>query len=151
MSIILDEAQAYENSRDYDCCQIIEEDYTVGDAVYEAYCDGRKVPVTDVEIEAAAKYLKANVRSLRMLHRPEPFRGNRAKCAPSRQKRSRKGHGMSYRISLDGTDRTFQDIADAAEYARQLSLELNGSVVKVFDAETGLVIFTAKSRAKIED
>lgn len=25
-----------------------------------AYCDGRKVPVTDVEIEAAAKYLKAN-------------------------------------------------------------------------------------------
>lgn len=60
MSIILDEAQAYENSRDYDCCQIIEEDYTVGDAVYEAYCDGRKVPVTDVEIEAAAKYLKAN-------------------------------------------------------------------------------------------
>ena len=59
MSIILDEAQAYENSRDYDCCQIIEEDYTVGDAVYEAYCDGRKVPVTDVEIEAAAKYLKA--------------------------------------------------------------------------------------------
>lgn len=48
---------------------------------------------------------------------------------------------MSYRISLDGTDRTFQDIADAAEYARQLSLELNGSVVKVFDAETGLVIF----------
>lgn len=53
MSIILDEAQAYENSRDYDCCQIIEEDYTVGDAVYEAYCDGRKAPVTDVEIEAA--------------------------------------------------------------------------------------------------
>ena len=30
-------------------------------------------------------------------------------------------------------------------------MELNGSVVKVFDAETGLVIFTAKSRAKIED
>lgn len=30
------------------------------DAVYEAYCDGRKAPVTDVEIEAAAKYLKAN-------------------------------------------------------------------------------------------
>lgn len=46
---------------------------------------------------------------------------------------------------------TEEDIADAAEYARQLSLELNGSVVKVFDAETGLVIFTAKSRAKIED
>lgn len=58
---------------------------------------------------------------------------------------------MSYRITLGDTTRTFQDIADAAEYARQLSLELNGSVVKVFDAETGLVIFTAKSRAKIED
>ena len=50
---------------------------------------------------------------------------------------------MSYRISLDGTDRTFQDIADAAEYARQLSLELNGSVeettmgylIREFDAE----------------
>lgn len=154
MSIILDEAQAYENSRDYDCCQIIEEDYTVGDAVYEAYCDGRKVPVTDVEIEAAAKYLKANPGLFgpsACFIDPNRFRGNRAKCAPSRQKRSRKGHGMSYRISLDGTDRTFQDIADAAEYARQLSLELNGSVVKVFDAETGLVIFTAKSRAKIED
>lgn len=60
MSIILDEAQAYENSRGYDCCQIIEGAYTVGDAVYEAYCDGRKAPVTDVEIEAAAKYLKIN-------------------------------------------------------------------------------------------
>lgn len=34
---MLDEAQAYENSRDYDCCQIIEGAYTVGDAVYEAY------------------------------------------------------------------------------------------------------------------
>lgn len=44
---------------------------------------------------------------------------------------------MSYRISLDGTDRTFQDIADAAEYARQLSLELNGSVVKVFEPRPG--------------
>lgn len=31
MSIMLDEAQAYENSRDYDCCQIVEGAYTVGD------------------------------------------------------------------------------------------------------------------------
>lgn len=139
MSIILDEAQAYENSRDYDCCQIIEEDYTVGDAVYEAYCDGRKVPVTDVEIEAAAKYLKAN---------PGLFGPSACFIDPNRFEEIARS---SYRISLDGTDRTFQDIADAAEYARQLSLELNGSVVKVFDAETGLVIFTAKSRAKIED
>ena len=60
MSIILDEAQAYENSRDYDCCQIIEGAYTVGDAIYEAYCAGREAPPTDTEITAAAKYLKAN-------------------------------------------------------------------------------------------
>lgn len=37
MSIMLDEAQAYENSRDYDCCQIVEGACTVGDAIYEAY------------------------------------------------------------------------------------------------------------------
>lgn len=60
MSIMLDEAQAYENSRDYDCCQIIEGAYTVGDAVYEAYCAGREALPTDTEITAAAKYLKAN-------------------------------------------------------------------------------------------
>lgn len=57
MSIMLDEAQAYENSRDYDCCQIIEGAYTVGDAVYEAYCDGREVLPTNAEIEAVAKRL----------------------------------------------------------------------------------------------
>lgn len=50
MSIMLDEAQAYENSRDYDCCQIIEGAYTVGDAIYEAYCAGREAPPTDTEI-----------------------------------------------------------------------------------------------------
>lgn len=55
MSIMLDEAQAYENSRDYDCCQIIEGAYTVGDAVYEAYCDGREALPTNAEIEAVAK------------------------------------------------------------------------------------------------
>ena len=60
MSIMLDEAQAYEDARDYDCCQIIKGAYTVGDAVYEAYCDGRTAPVTDSEIEAAAKHLKDN-------------------------------------------------------------------------------------------
>ena len=52
MSIMLDEAQAYENSRDYDCCQIVEGACTVG--------DGREAPPTDTEITAAAKYLKAN-------------------------------------------------------------------------------------------
>ena len=55
---------------------------------------------------------------------------------------------MSYRITLGDTTRTFQDIAEAAEYARQLSLELNGSTVKAFDEETGLVAFTAKSTRK---
>ena len=57
MSIMLDEAQAYENSRDYDCCQIVEGACTVGDAIYEAYCAGREAPPTDTEITAAAKYL----------------------------------------------------------------------------------------------
>lgn len=53
----IEEWQLEEN---HDDVEIIKEDYTVGDAVYEAYCDGRKAPVTDVEIKAAAKYLKAN-------------------------------------------------------------------------------------------
>lgn len=57
MSILLDEAQAYENSRDYDCCQIIEGAYTVGDAIYEAYCAGREAKPTDAEVEAVAKRL----------------------------------------------------------------------------------------------
>lgn len=55
---------------------------------------------------------------------------------------------MSYRISLGGTARTFRDIAEAAECARKLSLELDGSTVKAFDEETGLVVFTAKSTRK---
>lgn len=48
MSIMLDEAQAYENSRDYDCCQIVEGACTVGDAIYEAYCaaDAKRHPLT---------------------------------------------------------------------------------------------------------
>ena len=54
MSIMLDEAQAYENSRDYDCCQIVEGACTVGDAIYEAYCAGREAPPTDTEITAAS-------------------------------------------------------------------------------------------------
>lgn len=57
MSIMLDEAQAYENSRDYDCCQIVEGAYTVGDAIYEAYCAGREAKPTDAEVEAVAKKL----------------------------------------------------------------------------------------------
>ena len=88
MSIMLDEAQAYENSRDYDCCQIVEGACTVGDAIYEAYCAGREAPPTDTEITAAAKYLKANpglFGPLRMLHRPEPFRRDRERRAPSSQ------------------------------------------------------------------
>lgn len=86
MSILLDEARAYEDSRDYDCCQIVEGSYTVGDAIYEAYCTGREAPLTDIEITAAAKYLKANPGLfLRMLHRPEPFRRDRERRAPSSQ------------------------------------------------------------------
>ena len=57
MSIMLDEANAYENSRDYDCCQIIDGAFTVGCAVNEAYCDGRSARPTNMEIEAVAKRL----------------------------------------------------------------------------------------------
>lgn len=37
MSIVTDEAEDYANSQDYDCCQIIEGAFTVGDAIIEAY------------------------------------------------------------------------------------------------------------------
>lgn len=57
MSIILDEAQAYEDSRNYDCCQIIDGAFTVGCAVNEAYCEGRSAPPADVEVEAVARKL----------------------------------------------------------------------------------------------
>lgn len=55
MSIMLDEANAYESSRDYDCCQIIDGAFTVGCAVNEAYRAGRDAPPADAEIEAVAK------------------------------------------------------------------------------------------------
>ena len=57
MSIMLDEAQAYEDSRNYDCCQIINGAFTVGCAVNEAYCEGRSATPADVEVEAVAKRL----------------------------------------------------------------------------------------------
>lgn len=57
MSIMLDEANAYESSRDYDCCQIIDGAFTVGCAVNEAYCAGRDASPADAEIEAVAKKL----------------------------------------------------------------------------------------------
>ena len=41
MSIVTDEAEDYANSQDYDCCQIIEGAFTVGDAIIEAYAAGR--------------------------------------------------------------------------------------------------------------
>jgi hypothetical protein len=54
---MLDEANAYESSRDYDCCQIIDGAFTVGCAVNEAYCAGREAKPTDAEVEAVAKKL----------------------------------------------------------------------------------------------
>lgn len=57
MSIMLDEANAYESSRDYNCCQIIDDAFTVGCAVNEAYCAGRDAPPADAEIEAVTKRL----------------------------------------------------------------------------------------------
>lgn len=46
MSIVTDEAEDYANSQDYDCCQIIEGAFTVGDAIIEAYAAGRLAPST---------------------------------------------------------------------------------------------------------
>ena len=46
------------------------------------------------------------------------------------------------------TSQTFEDIGDAAERARSLSLEFGGSSVKVYDAETGLVAFTVRPTTK---
>lgn len=57
MSIVLDEARAYAEGRDYDRCQIIEGAYTVGDAITEAYCAGRTAKPTEAEVEAVAKRL----------------------------------------------------------------------------------------------
>lgn len=54
---MLDEAQAYEDSRNYDCCQIINGAFTVGCAVNEAYCEGRSATPADAEVEAVAKRL----------------------------------------------------------------------------------------------
>lgn len=82
MSIMLDEAQAYENSRDYDCCQIIEGAYTVGDVIYEAYCAGREAPPTDTPI-AADPTSSTNPRGERrsMVRRgPGPFRRTTGTC-----------------------------------------------------------------------
>ena len=153
MSIILDEAQAYENSRDYDCCQIIEEDYTVGDAVYKAYCDGRKAPVTDVEIEAAAKYLKANPGlfgpSACFIDRTVSRKSREVCSKPPETQSERTWNELSHFFGWDrpdvpghrGRGRVRQTAFSGAERKR-------GEGIR---RETGLVIFTAKSRAKIED
>ena len=37
MSIVTDEAEDYANSQDYDCCQIIEGEFTVGDAIIDFF------------------------------------------------------------------------------------------------------------------
>lgn len=55
---------------------------------------------------------------------------------------------MSYQIIMGETSQTFEDIGDAAERARSLSLEFGGSSVKVYDVETGLVAFTVRPTTK---
>lgn len=55
---------------------------------------------------------------------------------------------MSYQIIMGETSQTFEDIGDAAERARSLSLEFGGSSVKVYDAESGQIAFTIKSTRK---
>ena len=48
---------------------------------------------------------------------------------------------MSYQIIMGETSQTFEDIGDAAERARSLSLEFGGSSVKVY-------AFTAQTTRK---
>lgn len=55
MSIMLDEANAYESSRDHDCYQIIDGASTVGYATNKTYRADRDAPPADAEIEAVAK------------------------------------------------------------------------------------------------
>lgn len=55
---------------------------------------------------------------------------------------------MSYQIIMGETSQTFEDIGDATERARSLSLEFGGSSVKVYDAESGQIAFTIKSTRK---
>lgn len=64
MSIVADEAEDYANSQDYDCCQIIEGAFTVGDAIIEAYAAGRLAPSTDAGVEAAADFFTSHLSML---------------------------------------------------------------------------------------
>ena len=64
MSIVTDEAEDYANSQDYDCCQIIEGAFTVGDAIIEAYAAGRLAPSTDAGVEAAADFFTSHLSML---------------------------------------------------------------------------------------
>lgn len=64
MSIVADEAEDYANSQDYDCCQIIEGAFTVGDAIIEAYTAGRLAPSTDAGVEAAADFFTSHLSML---------------------------------------------------------------------------------------
>lgn len=64
MSIVADEAEDYANSQDYDCCQIIEGAFTIGDAIIEAYAAGRLAPSTDAGVEAAADFFTSHLSML---------------------------------------------------------------------------------------
>lgn len=64
MSIVTDEAEDYANSQDYDCCQIIEGAFTVGDAIIEAYAAGRLASSTDAGVEAAADFFTSHLSML---------------------------------------------------------------------------------------
>ena len=64
MSIVTDEAEDYANIQDYDCCQIIEGAFTVGDAIIEAYAAGRLAPSTDAGVEAAADFFTSHLSML---------------------------------------------------------------------------------------
>lgn len=89
MSIVTDEAEDYANSQDYDCCQIIEGAFTVGDAIIEAYAAGRLASSTDAGVEAAADFFTSH---LSMLGSASSFitqagrKTSRAECSTRREK-----------------------------------------------------------------
>lgn len=52
---------------------------------------------------------------------------------------------MSYNVVTTEGIRTFENIDDVGDYAQAMSLR-TGEPVKVFNAETGLVVFTVRTK-----
>ena len=112
MSIVTDEAEDYANSQDYDCCQIIEGAFTVGDAIIEAYAAGRLAPSTDAGVEAAADFFTSHLSMLGSavkLHRHRPGERPRARNA-------RRGSESINRPATSQIQRTSMGLSGHMEY-----------------------------------